>query len=222
MGKKKIDQKGKRFGRLVVQHEVPPNKHKQTQWLCKCDCGETRIVSTGSLKRGTQSCGCIRLEKTKNYLIGERFGKLLVTGESDERSGRQIMWDCMCDCGNTTRVRTANLKDGVTRSCGCLHLESVSRNGTKNSEKMVNHNIDDLLKERTNLALLKSKLSTTNKSGYKGVCWDKGSNKWKAYIYFQNKSINLGMYHNIQDAIQARKEAEEKYFKPILEKYGKE
>jgi hypothetical protein len=30
------------------------------------------------------------------------------------------MYSCRCDCGNTTKVRGANLTSGHTRSCGCL------------------------------------------------------------------------------------------------------
>lgn len=36
-------------------------------------------------------------------------------------------------------------------------------------------------------------------------------------IYVQKKSIYLGGYHDIKDAIEARKEAEEKYFRPLIE-----
>ncbi|KYC94351.1 hypothetical protein B4102_0211 [Heyndrickxia sporothermodurans] len=45
----------------------------------------------------------------------------------------------------------------------------------------------------------------------------KNRNKWKAYIGFKGKQINLGHFDDLQDAIAARKEAEDKYFKPILE-----
>lgn len=47
----------------------------------------------------------------------------------------------------------------------------------------------------------------TNKSGFKGVSWCKGSSKWYASIKINGKSRNLGTYLNIQDAAAAYAEA---------------
>lgn len=57
------DLTGKRFGRLIVKYYVGKNKHKQTLWLCECDCGSLKEVLAGRLQSGvTKSCGCIRKE----------------------------------------------------------------------------------------------------------------------------------------------------------------
>lgn len=53
----------------------------------------------------------------------------------------------------------------------------------------------------------------SNKSGIKGVCWDRDANKWLAQIQINNKKIKLGRYSNIDDAAEAYKDAAEKYFK---------
>lgn len=53
-----------------------------------------------------------------------------------------------------------------------------------------------------------------NTSGYRGVCPSKG--KWRATIGHKGKQIYLGEYENIEDAIAARKEGEEKYFAIVL------
>ncbi len=50
-----------------------------------------------------------------------------------------------------------------------------------------------------------------NKSGYTGVHWEKSKNQWGAEITINGKSIFLGRFNNIEDAIDARKKAEEKY-----------
>lgn len=40
-------------------------------------------------------------------------------------------WKCVCDCGNTTIVKTSNLTNGHTRSCGCLSKKQSAANGQK-------------------------------------------------------------------------------------------
>lgn len=44
-----------------------------------------------------------------------------------------------------------------------------------------------------------------------GVCWSNTANKWKAYISLEGKQKHLGYFNNIEDAIQARKDAEDIY-----------
>ncbi len=52
-----------------------------------------------------------------------------------------------------------------------------------------------------------------NKSGYKGVSWDKKAKKWKAQIGMNGKRINLGRFEKIEDASFAYEEAAINYFK---------
>lgn len=65
--------------------------------------------------------------------------------------------------------------------------------------------------------LINKGLSDKNKSGCKCVSWRKDSNRWRATINLNGKQINLGNYLSKEDAIKARKAAEEKYFKPLFE-----
>ena len=66
---KRIDLTGCRFGRLVAIQ--PAENYKQsTRWLCRCDCGKTKIISTNSLmERKARSCGCLQYENQKNGSI---------------------------------------------------------------------------------------------------------------------------------------------------------
>lgn len=61
--KKYDDLTGKRFGRLTVEKFVGTDKHRRAMWLCKCDCGNEKIVAAAQMKCGkTRSCGCIHNE----------------------------------------------------------------------------------------------------------------------------------------------------------------
>jgi len=57
---------------------------------------------------------------------GERFGRLVVASFSHvaTHNGRNAMWSCLCDCGNTSIVDSGALRSGSTQSCGCLGSET--------------------------------------------------------------------------------------------------
>lgn len=59
-----IDITGQRFSRLLVLRRVENDQFNNACWECKCDCGNTVIVTGSSLRRGhTKSCGCLQKEK---------------------------------------------------------------------------------------------------------------------------------------------------------------
>lgn len=61
-------------------------------------------------------------------LTGERFGRLSVVERKGYRRGRPA-WACLCDCGAETLVAGKDLREGDTKSCGCIHKDMlVSRN----------------------------------------------------------------------------------------------
>lgn len=68
-------------------------------------------------------------------LTGRRFGRLTVLSRAENHvtsSGCQVvMWNCLCDCGNTTVVSRANLTSGHTLSCGCSGRKYNDIVGTK-------------------------------------------------------------------------------------------
>ena len=54
-----------KFGRLTVIKEVGRTKSGGATWLCKCDCGGEKVISSTGLREGkTHSCGCIKREQT--------------------------------------------------------------------------------------------------------------------------------------------------------------
>src|SRR4030095_1421543 len=53
--------------------------------------------------------------RPKYDLSGQAFHQLIA-----QRYLGQSRWECLCVCGKTTRVQTAHLTNGHTRSCGCL------------------------------------------------------------------------------------------------------
>ena len=61
-----IDEKGKRYGRLLVLHEFAEANRVAAKWVCRCDCGTETIVRGNALRSGTiRSCGCLQKEKAR-------------------------------------------------------------------------------------------------------------------------------------------------------------
>lgn len=59
---KLIDLTGKRFGRLQVLMRSG-SKNGSAMWLCRCDCGKTKVICGVELRSGeTKSCGCLHRE----------------------------------------------------------------------------------------------------------------------------------------------------------------
>lgn len=71
---------GNVYGRLTVVAEGGRDKFGRAQWLCRCSCGAEKIIVGFRLRRknGTKSCGCIRIENTRNL-------KLLSVEERERR-----------------------------------------------------------------------------------------------------------------------------------------
>jgi len=59
--------------------------------------------------------------KVRLELEGQRFGKLLVKSPAYQNKYGGWFWNCECDCGNKTVVSVGHLRDGHTKSCGCLN-----------------------------------------------------------------------------------------------------
>lgn len=117
---------GKKFGKLIVVNRTE-DTHKQ--WDCVCDCGNKKRVSTGDLTRkkgGVRSCGCAN----RMFLDGKVFGRLTVLKYAGKR--KQNEWECVCSCGNKIIVPIGRLRNGKTKSCGCLRKEMCRERTLKN------------------------------------------------------------------------------------------
>lgn len=120
------DRTGERYGMLTVleraEDAVYPSG-KLVRWKCRCDCGQIKTVIGCNLSK-THSCGCDMYGHNLEDLTGKRFGILTVVQQAPTKiipSGQhQTMWECLCDCGSTVITRAATLKNGYTRSCGCI------------------------------------------------------------------------------------------------------
>jgi hypothetical protein len=130
-----IDLTGKTFGSLVVIGRDPSPTVGEVRWFCDClACGKQGHSVKGSLLRDgrAKSCGC--LIGGALDLIGQRFERLLVirrteaplTKSGKKQTTRSAWWWCRCDCGFEGVVSAQALRNGMTKSCGCLQKDRAT------------------------------------------------------------------------------------------------
>ena len=130
-------------------------------------------------------------------LTGQRFGSLTVLSPAGKNRNGRTMWLCRCDCGTERAFAAVYLRNGHTRSCGCMPKV---------------HYVDGTCVEM----LRNNPLRSNNTSGVTGVFWSKEKRRWRAQLHFKGHKYALGYFARFEDAVKARKDAEEKYHAAFL------
>ncbi|MDE7219340.1 MAG: hypothetical protein K2O45_06945 [Oscillospiraceae bacterium] len=149
----------------------------------------------------------------KLNLTGQRFGKLTVLAPAENIGGRTA-WLCRCDCGQETVAPTVRLRDGHRTSCGCdkaLFGKPPAEVG-RASLTYVDGTCVEMIRAGT--------VRCNNTSGVPGVDWRAKKQRWRAMICFKGTRYYLGSYKNFDDAVKARKRAEEQLHQPFLDEYA--
>ena len=192
---------GQRFGELtVIGKAAEREKRRGIWWRCRCECGNEIDVPGTLLATGKRMhCGC----KTERHyafsdITGQKFHRLTALFPLKERDAKgSVIWHCRCDCGNEVDVPYNSLLYTNMRSCGCQKKEHDQK-------------LSGLLTHvaGTSIDYLRSKKVSKNSStGVKGIYRIRG--KYTAKIVFQKKQYWLGSYEVLDDAIAARRAAEE-------------
>ena len=65
---------------------------------------------------------------------GEKYGRLTIVEPSKPTKRTLSRWVCQCDCGKELAVQQADLRNGHTRSCGCLRAEVTGQTKRKHGK----------------------------------------------------------------------------------------
>ncbi len=194
--------------KIVDEYRIASNLYA----ICECSCGKKCKVRYDCLINGnTKSCGHIADDnkfKRKIYAGMKNNNGVEIIKELDN-----YKIQCKCPhCGK--EFITSRKKVYEVISCGCKSVNTALKNIKEATEKYC---IDG-----TDVRALTAKMPVTNKSGIKGVSWNKNRKKWVAQITFKGKNYNLGRYDKKEEAAEARKEAENNLFGNFLEWYNNE
>ena len=129
LGKNAKNLLGQKFNRLTVIAFAGRTLRSNILWRCRCDCGGSAVATTSALLGGkTQSCGCFQKDRTAEAsridIAGCRFGRYTALYRARTNSNGSG-WMCRCDCGTERVVSTGNLRNGNSKSCGCLNREKL-------------------------------------------------------------------------------------------------
>lgn len=126
----------------------------------------------------------------RNDLTGRKFGNLTVLDECGRSNDRHIMWNCLCDCGEKTTVKSTDLTTGHTRSCGCRQREVVSKVRKTHGDR-------DARLYRV-WKSMKKRCENQNDKGYKyyGAKGVSVCDEWHDYIKFKAWAMENGYDEN--------------------------
>ena len=205
---------GTKIGKFEILEQYSKNEVVYLKTKCTL-CGKIAWVAQKHV--ASRKCCESKISTTQFKaldLTGQIINGIEILEKTDKKRRGAYLWKCKCHCGNIFYAEGYRIKNGEISSCGCKR-----RVYRENNFKQARNALSSNYKDGTCIALIRNnKLRTTNKSGYIGVSYSNSKHKWIANLMFQNKS-HYKAFENKEDAIAYRKELEEKYFKPILEKY---
>lgn len=221
---------GKQFGRLTIL-DIDYVKSKSTgrkYYICQCSCKDKTIKSirADAIGKRSNSCGCLQKEIVaryckENYTQTNKYDLSGVYGIGYTGDGRKFKFDIedyqmikdycwhINKCGYVVKR-----KNEITTLFHRLVMNCKDKNLVVDH---INHDTTD--NRKSNLRIVtqqqncfNSKIRNINKSGCKGVSFDKSRNKWSDSIVYNGKNIHLGRFEDFNEAVKHRKIAEEKYF----------
>ena len=227
---KMIDLAGQKYGRLTVLERGPDaivgkSKIHFVRWWCQCECGNKTLVKTNTLRQGkVKSCGCLHVElatrlgcnnKRQNQYIFEedlgigftQKGEKFYFDKSDFDLISPFCWyidnkGYVCTRQKDKEILLHRLVMNAQPGEYVDHINHQILNACKSNLRKVS-----LEQNAQNSCLLQS-----NTSGVTGVSYDKATKKWIAYICVDGNRKTLGRFRAKEEAVAARKAAEEKYY----------
>lgn len=196
---------GSKFNRLQLL-EIIGVKRRLFMGKFQCECGNISVINiSGVVKNRYKSCGCLRKDSVsslaKHNMSGTEFYRRWASVKArckDEKDlvygGKGISYDPRWEYFENFYE---DMHEGFSSDLEIDRID-VTKGYYKENCRWTNHSENNFNKNK----------QSNNISGKTGVCFHKQTNKYRAYITKDGKQKNLGLYNNIEDAIQVRIAAE--------------
>lgn len=138
-----INRIGMKYGRLTVVEHKGRNERGVHLWLCKCDCGNYKIVSSNNLSsKKSNSCGCLKAEALS------RNGGQYVLAKDRERAILKVQYSHLCRRHKKFNGDILSLDDYIDKVkqpchyCGLEHSREIKdRKNETIKEKLLSDTI---------------------------------------------------------------------------------
>lgn len=220
-----VDMTGKIVNNLTVLNFAGINRRGAATWLCLCKCGKRTTVCGQDLRKGgIKSCGCFGRARTArdSFKHGHAVGGVTT---AEYRAWHSMISRC-CN-PNAENFQNYGGRGIIVcnrwlESFNNFYADMGDRPSPSHSLDRIDNNKgyykDNCRWATCGVQQLNKRISSNNTSGITGVCYAKDVSKFFAYIGVNKKIIRLGYFESFDAAVSSRKEAEEIYHKPILEK----
>lgn len=226
----KNDLKGYKFGELTVMCKDTPYRTPGgipfARWICKCKCGEIKSIRATHLLNGKiKSCGCMKRayladahKKTNKYIVSDEYTKVFVSSSeffiidtADIDRIKDLYWS-IDSAGYVINAKSKKRLHTFLTNCPVgMCVDHIS--GDKKDNRRKNLRICTQQQNSWN----KHK-SPHNKTGVIGV-HKNARGKYIAQICVNKHTYHLGTFSSCEEATNARRKAEQKYFGEFSSKW---
>ena len=238
------DLTGQVFGKLKVLYRCENLRKWKATWVCLCSCMENsviRVTADNLLSGNTNSCGCYGKEqtsmaskkfngydmKTYDYGIGFTYNNgYFLFDKEDYDKIKNYCWHISAD--NYVEARNSDGKLIKMRRLimdvldePAFEVDHVYHNPDGSGREFDNRKFN--LRVSTHAEnMCNHKLNSRSTSGFSGIRQDKRNGKYIARITKNGKEYHLGVFDNIECAINCRLNAEKEFFQEFQYKELKE
>lgn len=218
---------GRTYGNVTV---LAISREKYFRYQCRCAlCGKEFFTQGGAFcEDGCPKCrakakDAQRVRELSEKYAGQKYGaftikRVVKARKADTQGNHKFMAVCECSqCGKVSMRPLTVVINGRILRCACGRKKGLDAGRDAVEEARIEGTMIHAIKpERA--------INSNNRSGVKGVCQIKGriGYQWRAYINVAGKQYHLGVFDNFQDAVYARKVAEEEAFGSIIKKWKEE
>ena len=194
--------------------------------LTTCDyCGKTIRIEKADFDRCKKNhfCNADCWKKFLNqnqYILYNDYAELIIQNKQigeirakidleDVERCKKYTWNVWFDRKNSNKLYVVTVITIAPKKTKTIMLHRFVMN--YDGENQIDHQSTDRLDNRkTNLKVVTSQenmenlpLSPHNKSGYRGVCYNKQTKKWQAYATKNNKKYHAGYFETVEQAKEA-------------------